>query len=188
MIDILCSRDPALALREWTSTNERSIQIPPEELNCWETGRNRALESTDPTERRLFLFLSLIWFGSVPQVERALNKWKYADVINKVSRDKETALTLASRTNKAEIVDLLCQHGADVDYAGIDGWTALHLASSHGFPRVVEKLLGHGASIGRKSEYGHTPLAVVRRAPRDKTKKQGRKEVRSLLKARMRQQ
>jgi len=152
-----------------------------------QSDRNRALESADPTEQRLFLLLSFIRFGSVAQVERVLNKWKYVDVINKVSGDQQTALTLASITNKAEIVDLLCRHGAEVDYAGIEGWTSLHWASFQGFPRVVEMLLDGGAAIGRKSDDGHTPLNVVRRARTDSTRTQGRKEVRILLETAMRQ-
>jgi len=113
-------------------------------------------------------------------VERVLRKWNYADVINESSQDKESALIAASLDNKADIVDLLCRQGADMDYPGIKGWTALHWASFHGFSRVVEKLIDNGARVNLKSDDGHTPLMVVK-APCDKAKRQGRKEVRKLL-------
>jgi len=166
-----------LALREWIGFHEGTP------LRDWTVEQNPAIEE-QLAHQRLLLLLSFIKFGNVSQVERALKKWNYIDIINNSHQDKETALIAACRENKPDVVDLLCRQGANIEYHGAKGWTALHWASFHGFSGVVEKLLDNGACINVTSDDGHTPLAVVRWAPWDSTKRRGRKEVVRLLRNR----
>lgn len=53
----------------------------------------------------------------------------------------DTALTLASRTNRQDIVALLVSRGADFTHRGRDGWTVLHAAAETGDLRYIQPLI-----------------------------------------------
>jgi hypothetical protein len=60
----------------------------------------------------------------------------------------------------AEIVDLLIQHGADVNTRSRRGGgkTALHLAAGGAYLDVITLLVKAGADINATDSYGHTPM------------------------------
>lgn len=63
--------------------------------------------------------------------------------INSVTDDpnQDTALTLASRNYRRDIVALLVSSGADSMYHAQDGWTVLHAAASTGDCRYIQHLI-----------------------------------------------
>ena len=63
------------------------------------------------------------------------------------SEEEGTALMKASSKGHRDIVQLLCERGADVNAKDKDGYTALHLAVEFGHIAVVELLLKQGANI-----------------------------------------
>ncbi|KAJ9607047.1 hypothetical protein H2200_008119 [Cladophialophora chaetospira] len=69
-----------------------------------------------------------------------------------------TALIWASKYGHERVVQILLDHGANVDTReGICG-TALYLASEHGHEKVVRRLLDHGADVNRQSGLRGTAL------------------------------
>ena len=56
--------------------------------------------------------------------------------------------------------------GGDANAVDETGSTALHYVADKGFPRVIELLVEHGAGLNVANYRGQTPLAVVRRGPR----------------------
>ena len=66
----------------------------------------------------------------------------------------------AARTGVPELVDLLIQHGANVDSADIFGNTPLHEAVCHGLD-VVKLLVQHGAKVNLQNIDGKTPLHIA---------------------------
>jgi len=71
----------------------------------------------------------------------------------------ETALMLAARNGKPEVVKLLIDHGARVDATeGIRGQNALMWAADAGKPEALEVLLQAGATPNVASKSGFTPL------------------------------
>jgi uncharacterized protein len=55
-----------------------------------------------------------------------------------------------------EVVQLLIQHGADLNVKQHGGWTPLHAAAMHGDETLVELFLKHGADRNLKSDDGQT--------------------------------
>jgi len=67
--------------------------------------------------------------------------------VNKVDANGRTALMMAAFEGFAEVVELLLDHGSEVDRRDGAGRTALMYASSGPFPQTVELLIQRGADI-----------------------------------------
>ncbi|XP_052083811.1 uncharacterized protein LOC127721184 isoform X2 [Mytilus californianus] len=70
-------------------------------------------------------------------------------------------LSMASLNNHLEVVKVLIQNGADIDYRGVEGATALFEASERGNIEVVKYLLSMKASVNIPTYRGRTPLFVA---------------------------
>ena len=73
-------------------------------------------------------------------------------------RDDTTALMEASTANLRDVVQLLCEQGADVNAKAKDGSTALHYAVWAGNSAVVKLLLKEGANTEATDGIGDTAL------------------------------
>ncbi len=60
--------------------------------------------------------------------------------------------------NRADIVAILLERGADINEAGSDGKTALIRAAWYGHTDVVKILLEKGADVNAKDKKGKTAL------------------------------
>jgi ankyrin repeat protein len=69
-----------------------------------------------------------------------------------------TLLIFACIKGHFEIVRLLLSHGADVNYASLEGVTALMYASKAGYLEIVELLLSRGANANYANPQGGTAL------------------------------
>lgn|GEM_PF-926252 len=79
--------------------------------------------------------------------------------------DQFPPLVYLARGDKGERpdkVDLLLDHGADVNTAGRNGKTALHYAAAAGHAKVVRLLLDRGADPSLRDGDGHTALDLAR--------------------------
>jgi ankyrin repeat protein len=73
-------------------------------------------------------------------------------------------LVYLSRGDKGEHVDklqLLLDHGADVNATDPKERTALHYAAKAGFLNVIQLLLDHGADASLRDDEGQTPLVIA---------------------------
>ncbi|XP_076081216.1 uncharacterized protein LOC143052139 [Mytilus galloprovincialis] len=70
-------------------------------------------------------------------------------------------LSMASLNNHFDVVKVLIQNGADIDYRGVEGATALFEASERGNIEVVKYLLSMKASVNIPTYRGRTPLFVA---------------------------
>ncbi|KAH9065632.1 ankyrin repeat-containing domain protein [Lactarius vividus] len=62
---------------------------------------------------------------------------------------------------KAEAVEVLLRHGADVNARDGHNWTPLHRASSCGRAESVQLLIRHGADVNARDKSNSTPLHLV---------------------------
>lgn len=67
-------------------------------------------------------------------------------------QDDQTALHIASRLGKVEIVQQLLQCGASANAATTSGYTPLHLAAREGHRDVAAMLLDNGASLSSSTK------------------------------------
>ena len=79
-----------------------------------------------------------------------------ADVAALEQTSHDTALTIAAQRGALHCVELLCEHGADVNEQEALGFTALIIASQFGHSAVVRCLLDHGADMEITTTNKHT--------------------------------
>lgn len=73
---------------------------------------------------------------------------------------------MSGRDDRAELVRVLVDAGADLERQGINGWTALHAAASNDDAELVRLLLALGASTTTRTgvDDDATPLQEAQRA------------------------
>ena len=81
--------------------------------------------------------------------------------MNSRDKDGETPLHYASAYGRLDIVQLLVDHGADVNATQQHLWTTLHLASSYGYLGIARLLLDRGANVDARNEDGLTACQVA---------------------------
>jgi uncharacterized protein len=88
---------------------------------------------------------------------------KGADV-NTMSRGNWTALHVASRDQRKQIVEVLLEAGADVDAQDEHGNTPLSRGICHNSPNleIVRALLASGADPAKENKYGNSPIDTAR--------------------------
>lgn len=92
--------------------------------------------------------------GKITKVQTLLKK---GVDINHLKRDF-TPLMGASYKGNVEIVQVLLENNAKVDFKNKSGDTALNIASMRGHTEIVRALLARGAKINNPGRGGYTPL------------------------------
>ena len=82
-------------------------------------------------------------------------------VPNQRGADGDTLLHLVAWFSGVGDIEVLLEHGADVNLPGDMGYTPLHCAATAGKPENVRMLLRAGADPNVKNEFGHTPLQTA---------------------------
>jgi ankyrin repeat protein len=85
---------------------------------------------------------------------------------------KNTPIHAAVAGNRTMMVELLLEHGAEIDVQQHGGWTALHGAAQHGNAEMVELLLEFGANADVASDDGKTAIDIARDAGHDEVAEQ----------------
>lgn len=71
-----------------------------------------------------------------------------------------SALHIAARKGRVELIPLLLSHKADVDLLDADGWAPLHHATFNGLDECVVELVNKGASLVQTTDNGFTPYML----------------------------
>ena len=80
---------------------------------------------------------------------------------------KPSPLHLAARGGHLDVVNLLLEHGVDVNTMS-DAGTALHEAGLYGKTEVVKSLLAHGVNVDAKNSMGQSTLDLLAGIPSQK--------------------
>ncbi|WP_257294942.1 ankyrin repeat domain-containing protein [Endozoicomonas sp. YOMI1] len=76
--------------------------------------------------------------------------------------DNGTALHLAVRLGRPDIIDMLMKHGADINARDkYKRRTVLHLVAESGQREILDKLLQHNADVNAQDNNGRTPLCLL---------------------------
>ena len=114
------------------------------------------LEYTDDNEDEERQSLRAASEGVVHEVERLLRLPLWPDC--RQAEDGDTALIVASENGHLDVVQLLCEAGANKDKADDHGFTALMQASVTGHLEVVRLLCEAGADTDKANQEGATAL------------------------------
>ncbi len=85
----------------------------------------------------------------------------YVENVNLKLENGKTALMVASRNGRSDIVSALIDKGADVNAITGNGGTALMFAAVHGDTNTVQLLLRHEAAVDVKAKFNWTALMVA---------------------------
>ena len=94
--------------------------------------------------------------GNIEIVKQHLEKGVDIDAVDSVAGI--TPLSWAVIRGQSKVVELLVQHGADVNAKNNDGGTSLHAAAFLGRVEIVKLLVQHGADINAKNNKDETPM------------------------------
>jgi ankyrin repeat protein len=83
---------------------------------------------------------------------------KNFDAVNARDISKNTPLILATTKKNIQIVKILIDQKANVNYQNVGGATALHVASRNGNIDIARLLLSANADVNIKDAYGYTPI------------------------------
>jgi len=103
-------------------------------------------------------FLDAAEDGDLPGVQRLIS---LIDNINVVDKNGDTALILAASEGRVEVMKVLLESGADIDWQGQLGGTALWTAVLVEKISAVEFLVKAGADLEITSDEGSTPLYLA---------------------------
>ena len=97
--------------------------------------------------------------GDVKTVDRLLREGMPVDVSDEGGW---TALHLATRSNRTDVIERLLHEGADVNrQTRLYEETPLHLAARFNMTKAVRLLLDNGADINLKNDNNKTPLDIA---------------------------
>ncbi|TPX37652.1 hypothetical protein SmJEL517_g00775 [Synchytrium microbalum] len=109
------------------------------------------------SKKELKKFIEDIKASNVDKVRERLNKGVDPNFWTEATQ--ETPLSIAITQNEKEIVSLLIENGAFLDYRVGDLWkTPLHLAAAHNKSQICQALLSYGAWTNATDALGLTPL------------------------------
>jgi uncharacterized protein len=72
-----------------------------------------------------------------------------------------TGLSVAAGLGNVQIMNLLLDHGATVDYRDLDGNTPLHWAALNGQTAAIKRLVAAKAEVDATNKRGITPLMLA---------------------------
>ena len=126
---------------------------------------HRAIRSCGPALLALLAVLAgcapsphdLIARGKNDELRRALEQ-NAAKVAAARDRKEKTPLHAAVSCENRGAMEMLVEHGADINAADITGMTPLHVAAMLGRAAEADWLLEHGACMEARDSFGDTPV------------------------------
>ena len=123
-----------------SSESEEKPDLPPNLLS------SRAEEAADSNNKCVAVHNTNFSRGYIQEEARSVLRARLKYPVREKG-NYGTALRAASFGGRKKVVELLLEHGADVNAKGSDDGTALQAASYKGHEKVAELLLEHGADV-----------------------------------------
>jgi ankyrin repeat protein len=74
---------------------------------------------------------------------------QYPDTVNRTTSEEDdrwTPLHMAAQSGSVDCIELLLQHGANIEATTSDGSTPLHIAAANGPPKIITAILSQSCS------------------------------------------
>jgi uncharacterized protein len=172
-------------IAEFLASNKPNMNIF-EASTTGKTDRARALINKEPQlvnsySSDGFTPLHLAAFFGRPETVKMLLEKKAQ--VNAVAKNSTRVMPLHSALAGGDmpIIEMLVDHGADVNASQQAGYTPLHEAAQSGNLQAAILLLSHGAKINVKADNGKTPLALTMMEGREAGSKEDRERVSEFL-------
>ncbi|CAG0881131.1 unnamed protein product [Cyprideis torosa] len=128
----------------------------------WERMERNGLSVRASLIRRLefepqVVLLDAAAYNDIHEVRRLLEKNVDPDLANE---DGLTALHQSCINRNAEMVELLLNHGANVNATDTENWTPLHAAATCGHLELVKLLIEHNANLLAVNDEGSMPYDI----------------------------
>ncbi|KAF7503583.1 hypothetical protein GJ744_003611 [Endocarpon pusillum] len=120
--------------------------------------RSRFGQSSDDIGSPLFY---ASWLGLLRPLQKLLENGSMRSAINVPHWGGDSVLQAASQGGNDRIVQLLLDHGADVNAPEGRYGTALYAASQQGYTATVKLLLDHGAEVNAPGKFDNTTLCAA---------------------------
>lgn len=99
---------------------------------------------------------SAIESGKMEKLRRLLSETTCAT--DALIDGRQPALHLAIQEEQSDMVNVLLNHGADINSTGYHNWTPLHIAASIGHLTLTQLCLARGANVAALTDTAQTPL------------------------------
>ncbi|RDD38699.1 Transient receptor potential cation channel subfamily A member 1 [Trichoplax sp. H2] len=99
--------------------------------------------------------------GDLTLAEQALINSYSVSFVNRLDENSLSPVHYASQFNRAELIEILTKHNADVNVKGLDGITPLHVAAKYNSLDALQILLTLGAKLDAQDDDNQTPLHIA---------------------------
>lgn len=101
-----------------------------------------------------------IYHSPIPLIGELLEMGADPDYGDHAGYPSLIAALASARPDRLEILDLLLEHGADIQQCGVNGYTPLHWAAGEDNPQLIEWLVARGADLKARTNVDDyaTPL------------------------------
>jgi len=131
----------------WTSISERAC---------------RAHQRLQAGPNDIQIFLKCVSSGDVEQVRQQLRRSPdYRTLLTSVDSTRKTALHLATQFGHEMLIQVLCDHKAEIDQRDRTGRTPLHLACEFGHHKLLSSLLNYDANTDASDGLGRNPFHLA---------------------------
>lgn len=107
-------------------------------------------------------FINAVWHGDTAKIRECLDAGVDINICDSRDAHGETALMSAADRGNTSIIELLLEHGADINARNQYGSTALIKAASHGHIDVMKILIQAGADANIEDNEGLSAFAILR--------------------------
>lgn len=121
---------------------------------------NAASAPAVPTTKEIETFHYIAAKGSKVALQAMLDKYG-ADIVDARDDHGRTAMIHAAITGHKEVMDMLLEHGADINAADNRGQSPLMAAAHRGYDLCVTHLIDRGAKLDQQDEHGLTALVLA---------------------------
>jgi ankyrin len=146
-------------IKKWVDLRKRSFTIEGEEAFFWTPDILEHIQSDEAASR----LIAASWLGDLEAMAKILEEeGDELDLNQGDYENNQTPIHFAAKQGNLKAIEMLVEHGADIEREDRNGWTALTLAGFREQVETVEALVnGYGVDIDRKNKNDLSPIELA---------------------------